>query len=145
MYDPSYVPDEAYQKELQALSQGVETLLENGKNDEAIRLWWEGIGLPQEAIAGMQQSRAWATMRALAPTLAYDMRLASDLPPLERASRLTTPTQIIVGEESPASIHQTANQLIEAIPNAKYTKLAGQDHLPHPEVVLPVLLSFLKQ
>lgn len=145
MYDPSYAPDEASQRALKELYQGVSALLEHGKHDEAIRLFWEGIGLPQEAIAGMQHSRAWATMRALAPTLAYDMRLASDLPPIAHASQLTTPTQIMVGAESPTSIHKTANQLREAIPNARYTRLAGQDHLPNPEVVLPVLLSFLTQ
>jgi pimeloyl-ACP methyl ester carboxylesterase len=145
MYDPSYVNDEAYQNEFKELSQGLNALLDNDENDKAISLFLEGIGIPKEWIAGMQQSPQWATMIALAPTLAYDTTLASDLPPIERASRLTTPAQIIVGEESPATIHEVANQLSDAIPNAKYSKLAGQDHMPNPEVLLPVLSSFLKQ
>jgi hypothetical protein len=82
-------------------------------------------------------------MTALAPTLAYDTTLASDLPPLERTSRLTTPTKIIVGEKSPDSIHDVANQLRKASPNAKYSMLAGQDHMPDPELLLPELSSFL--
>lgn len=144
MYDPSYVNDEANQNEFKELSQGLYTLLENGKNDEAIGLFLEGIGIPNEVLAGMQQSPQWATMTALAPTLVYDTTLASNLPPIERAPRLTTPTQIIVGEESPASIHEVANQLRKAIPSAKYSMLAGQDHMPNPAVLLPVLSSFLK-
>jgi pimeloyl-ACP methyl ester carboxylesterase len=144
MYDLSYVHDEADQNEFKELSQGLYALLDNDENEKAISLFLEGIGIPKEVIAGMQQSPQWATMIALAPTLAYDTTLASDLPPIERASRLTTPAQIIVGEESPATIHEVANQLIEAIPNVKYTKLAGQDHMANPEVVLPVLSSFLK-
>ncbi len=143
LYDPSYSNDEADQTEFKALSHGLCALLDAGKHDEAISVFLEGIGIPQEVIGGMQHSPQWATMTALAPTLAYDTMLASDLPPVERASRITTPTQIIVGEESPASIHQVANQLREAIPNAKFSKLVGQDHMSNPEVVLPVLSSFL--
>lgn len=144
MYDPSYAHDETYLSEFKELSQGLDTLLEHGRNDEAIIRFLEGIGIPEEVIIGMQQSPQWPTMLALAPTLAYDTWLASSLPPVERASQLAIPTQIIVGEESPASIHEVAKQLIEAIPNAKYTLLAGQDHMADPEVVLPALSSFLK-
>ena len=144
LYDPSYASDAADQAEFKALSQGLYALLDAGKHDEAISLFLAGIGIPQEVIGGMQHSPQWATMTALAPTLAYDTILASDLSPLERVSRLTTPTQIIVGEESPASIHKVASQLRAAIPNAKFSKLAGQDHMPNPEVVLPMLSSFLK-
>lgn len=144
MYDASYVHDEAEQREFQELSQALYTLLDTGKHDEAMRFFLEGIGIPEEVIEGMRQSPDWAMMTALAPTLAYDTILASDLPPVERAARLSTPTQIIIGEESPASIHDVANQLRAAIPNAQYTQLADQDHMPDPEALLPVLTRFLK-
>ncbi|MBC8162092.1 MAG: alpha/beta hydrolase [Roseiflexaceae bacterium] len=145
MYDPSYASDKADQQEFKHLSQEVDTLLDSGKHDEAIGLFLEGIGIPAEVINGMmRQSPQWPTMIALAPTLAYDTRLASALVPIERASRLTTPAHIIVGEASPASMHAVANQLREAIPNATYRQLADQDHMPNPEVLLPVLSSVLR-
>ncbi|GAA0440272.1 MAG: alpha/beta fold hydrolase [Bacillota bacterium] len=144
MYDPAYSNDEANQEEFKALSQGLYRLLDSGKHDQAIRIFLEGIGTPKEVIMGMQQSPQWETMVALAPTLAYDTTLALDLPPVTRAARLTTPTQIIVGEESPTSIHDTANQLSKAIPNSAYFQLEGQDHMPNPEMLLPVLSRFLK-
>ncbi len=144
LYDASYSSDLAEQKEFNELSQELYALLEDGKNEEAISGFLQGIGIPPEFITAMQHSPQWATMTALAPTLAYDTRLASDLPPLQRASELSTPTLLIVGEESPASIHAVAHQLHEAIPNAKYNLLAGQDHMPAPEVLLPVLSNFLK-
>ena len=146
MYDPSYASDKADQHAFTELSQGVDRLLDSGKNDEAINLFLEGIGIPAEVINGMmRQSAQWPTMVALAPTLAYDAMLASDLAPVERAFRLTIPTHIMTGEESPASMHEVANQLREAIPNATYKTVAGQDHIPNPEVVLPLLSSFLRQ
>lgn len=144
MYDPAYASDEADQHEFKELSQGLYTLLDSGKNDEAVSLFLEGIGIPEEVVSSMmRQSPQWPTMVALAPTLAYDTKLASELAPLERASRLTTPAHILVGEKSPASIREVANQLSEAMPNAGYSKIAGQDHMPNPEVLLPVLASFL--
>lgn len=145
LYDPAYAHDEASRNEFMELGERLNELLDNGKNDEAISFFLEGIGIPEEAIAGMKHSPQWATMIALAPTLAYDTAIASDLPPIERASRLATPTLIIVGEESPASILEVANQLNGAIPKAKYRKLEGQDHMANPEVLLPILSSFLKQ
>ncbi|ALC84009.1 MULTISPECIES: alpha/beta fold hydrolase [Bacillus] len=143
MYDPSYANNEVDQNEFNELSQRLYKLLDSGKNDEAISLFLEGIGIPKEVVAGMQQSPQWATMAALAPTLVYDITLASDLPPIERACRLTTPALIIVGEDSPASLHEVASQLREAIPDAQYSQLTGQDHMANPEVLLPVLSGIL--
>ncbi|MBM7583598.1 pimeloyl-ACP methyl ester carboxylesterase [Bacillus pakistanensis] len=145
MYDPAYANDDANQKEFKELSQGLYKLLYSGKNDEAISIFLEGIGIPKEVITGMRQSPQWETMVALAPTLAYDTTLAMDLPPIARASQLTTPAQIIVGEESPSSIHEVAYQLSEGIPNSDFSMLEGQDHMPNPEVVLTIFSKFLKQ
>lgn len=100
--------------------------------------------MPPEVITVFQHSPQWETMVALAPTLAYDTILASDLPPIKKVSDLSTPTKIIVGENSPTSIHKVASQLNSAIPNAAYSMLAGQDHMPNPEVLIPVLSKFLK-
>lgn len=143
LYDPAYAHDEAEQMEFKGLIQGLNQLLEDGKHDEAISLFLEGIGIPKEVISGMQHSPQWAVMTALAPTLAYDTLLASDLPPIERASRLSTPISIIVGEQSPVSMLEVGKQLSRAIPNAKNTILEGQDHMPDPEWLLPLLSSFL--
>lgn len=145
MHDPAYASDEADQNEFEKMGQELEALLAKGKNEEAISFFLQGIGLPPEVITGMQHSPQWATMEALAPTLAYDTRLASSLAPVERISQLTTPTLIVIGEESPPSIHEVAHQLGQALPKAERSQLAGQDHLADPEVLLPVLSSFLKQ
>jgi pimeloyl-ACP methyl ester carboxylesterase len=82
-------------------------------------------------------------MVALAPTLTYDISLISDLPPLERARQLRIPTLIMVGEKSPASLHDVASQLSQAIPHAQCSQLAGQDHMADPTVLLPLLTGFL--
>lgn len=142
IYDAAYSHNKAYLEEFKALSRDLYQLLDQGKNQEAITGFLEGIGIPREAFESFYPD--WPTMVALAPTLAYDTTLASTLPPVKELATLTTPTQIIVGEKSPESILEVAQQLKTAIPDAAYTMLKGQDHMPAAEVVLSVLTKFLK-
>jgi len=83
-------------------------------------------------------------MLELAPTIAYDTMLASHLPPVTQANKLQTPTQIMVGEKSPTSIHEVAKQLDGVIPNSTLSILERQDHMPDPRMVLQILASFFK-
>lgn len=143
LYDPAYAHDEANLKEFKNVSKELDKLLEVGKNDEALSYFLQGIGTPKEIIDGMfRQSPQWETMLALAPTIAYDTMLASNLPPVSQATKLKTPTQIMAGENSPASIHEVANQLNGVIPNSTLNILEGQDHMPDPKMVLQILASF---
>lgn len=142
-----YVNNESNQKEFKELGQRLSERIDSGKNEEAITLFLtdpNGVGLPEEVVAGMRQLPNWESMAALAPTLVFDTAIASRFAPLEQVSHLTTPTLLIVGENSPVSMHEIASQLSEAMPNGRFNKLAGQDHMVDPVSLLPVLSSFLK-
>lgn len=144
LYDCSYSPNKKEQNEFINLGNNLRKYLEQGKYEEAINRFYLGIGLPAEAFIYFRQSPDWSTMVALAPTLAYDIRLASDIPPLESLADFKVPTHIIVGENSPQSIYSVADQLKKSITDATFTKLKGQDHMPDPESVLGELTKFLK-
>lgn len=144
LYDASYCSNAEEQREFGMLGEALDALLKDGKHEDAIRLFLEGIGMPDDVIAFMRESPEWTTLVALAPTLAYDVRLTLDLPPVERAAHLTMPTLIMTGELNPDSIHEVARQLRQAISHAKSLQLAGQDHMPDPALVLPILVEFLK-
>lgn len=144
MYDPSYVHDEAEKSQYNILSQQIHILLQAGKNAQAMTTFLKGIGMPKAWVYLMRIMPGWKTMAALAPTLAYDIALTRDLPPVDRASQITVPVQVIVGEKSPAGIHDVARQLTKAIPGATFIQLAGQDHMASAKALLPVLASFLK-
>ncbi len=145
MYDPSYVHDEAEKGTYGQLSQKVRGLLTDGDNKAAMRTFLKGIGMPGLFVWLLPLFPGWKTMAALAPTLAYDIALTEDLPPLARAARVTVPTFVIAGEKSPAGIHDVARKLGQAIPNARFELLAGQDHMVGAKALLPVLSRFLKQ
>ncbi len=78
----------------------------------------------------------------LAPTLAYDIALTQDLPPVERAAEVTIPALIGVGERSPTGLHDVARQLAQAIPNAKYSQLTGQDHMVNAKKTAAAAFGF---
>lgn len=144
MYDPPYVHDEAEKAQYNQLGQQVHNLLQDGKNAQAMRTFLKGIGMPKIFVSLLWFMPDWKRMVTIAPTLAYDIALTCDLPPVDRASQLSVPTQVIVGEKSPAGMHDVAEQLTNAIPNANYIKLAGQDHMVSAKVLLPLLTNFLK-
>jgi pimeloyl-ACP methyl ester carboxylesterase len=145
LYDASYVHDEIEKAEYDQLIQDTHKLLDSGKNSEAMSGFLKGIGMPKVFVFLLRFMPDWRIMTALAPTLAYDMALTSDLPPLERAAKVSIPIQIVVGEKSPVPIQSVGEQLAKAIPNAKLITLAGQDHLVNAKALLPLLSSFLKQ
>ncbi|MBA2725122.1 MAG: alpha/beta hydrolase [Actinobacteria bacterium] len=144
LYDASYVHDEAEKTQYTLLSRTIHTLLDRGKNAAAMRTFLRGIGMPRVFVALLPVFPGWRTMKALAPTLAYDIALTSDLPPVARAAEVAVPTQILVGQKSPASLHDVANQLMHAIPNAEFAELPGQDHMVSAKALLPRLVGFLQ-
>lgn len=144
MYDAPYVHDEKEKDEYKQLSQSIHKLLDNGQNAKAMSTFLKGIGMPKVFVWLLPLFPGWGKMKALSPTLAYDIALTKDMPPVERAARISVPTQIIVGEKSPAGIHEVGRQLAKAIPSAKFAQLAGQDHMANAKSLLPLLSSFLK-
>ena len=144
MYDAPYVRDEKEKAEYKQLSQKIHKLLDNEKNAEAMLTFLKGIGMPKVFVLLLPLFPGWGTTKALAPTLAYDITLTQDMPPVERATQISIPTQIIVGEKSPASINDVGHQLTKAIPNAKFVQLAKQDHMVNGKKLLPILSTFFK-
>lgn len=136
--------DETEKAEYLRLGRSVCQLLEQGKNGEAIGSFFKGIGIPKIFVFFIRLTPDWRTMVALAPTLAYDIAMTSGPPPLDRASRVTVPIQVMAGEKSPSDMHTVAGQLARAIPNAGFVQLAGQDHLVDAQALLPVLSRFFK-
>ncbi|HKX72662.1 MAG TPA: alpha/beta hydrolase [Candidatus Saccharimonadales bacterium] len=145
MYDASYVHDEAEKAEYAVLVQKIRQLLDAGKNAAAMKGFLQGIGMPRLFVSLLPVFPGWKTMKALAPTLAYDMALTSDVPPVGRAATCTVPIQVVVGQKSPARLQGVADQLAKAIPGATCIQLAGQDHMVGAKALLPILVNFLKK
>lgn len=141
LYDAPYVHDEAEQAEYAQLSRAVQGLLDDHRHAAAVKAFLRGIGMPRAFTVALPLVPGWRTMRDLAPTLAYDIALTRDPPPLARAARAAVPVLVAVGEKSPPGLHAVADRLAAAIPGAEHRVVAGQDHLVKATEMLDLLVQ----
>ncbi|MGY0498147.1 alpha/beta fold hydrolase [Nocardia sp. FBN12] len=139
IYDASYVHDEAEQVSYARLAEEVRGLLAKDENARALKTFLRGIGMPRAFIALLPLFPGWKTMKALAPTLMYDIAITGTLPPVERFAGIEVPVRVVVGDKSPSELHQVARALAAAVPHSTLRMLAGQDHMVSAKVLLPIL------
>lgn len=144
LYDASNVHDQTEKAEYAGLRNRTQALLDAGKNGAAVKNFLTEIGMSKAFIALLPLFPGWKTMKALAPTLMYDIAITGDVPPVDRAARITTPLFIMVGGKSPTALHNVADQLARAVPHAQHVVVDGQDHMVSASAVLPHLVAFLK-
>lgn len=143
LYDAPWVADEAGAATYADLRAKVEELLASGRNAAAIKHFLVGIGMPKMFAHFLPFMPGWRRLKALAPTLRYDMALTAGQPPLDLAGTITVPVHVVVGERSPEELHRVAAALAYAIPGATHQVLTGQDHMVSDKVLLPSLVNHL--
>ncbi|MFD6453499.1 alpha/beta fold hydrolase [Nocardia sp. NPDC055165] len=139
IYDAPYVHDETERASYAELAATVRALLDQAKNARALKAFLRGIGMPGAFVALLPLFPGWTTMKALAPTLMYDIAITETLPPVQRFEEIRVPVKVVVGEKNPTGMHQVSRELAAAIPQASHRVLAGQDHMVSAKALLPIL------
>jgi pimeloyl-ACP methyl ester carboxylesterase len=85
----------------------------------------------------------------VAPTLPYDIEIVQDHQrgtPLESAewAAVKVPALVAAGGKSPAWMTHATRALADALPDARYRTLAGQNHMVKPQAIAPVLTEFFR-
>jgi len=142
IYDASYVHDATEKAAYKELGLQTKALLKDGKNAKAMKTFLSGIGMPKPFVALLPLFPGWKTMKTLAPTLAYDIALTEDTPPLKKIAGITQPVHVVVGSKSPKSVQAVGADVAQAIPKSTFQTLEGQDHMVSAEKLLPVLTQF---
>lgn len=105
-----------------------------------------GIGMPEAMLDDMRQSPMWSGFTAIAPTLVYDSTIMGDSRvPTEVLKRVTVPTLVIAGGNSPAWAQDSVAAVGAALSQGTVQAIAGQDHQIDPAKLVPVLVDFLKK
>jgi pimeloyl-ACP methyl ester carboxylesterase len=112
-------------------------LVADNRRGDAVALFQKGVGIPEEMTAQFRNAPFWAGLEKVAHTLVYEMTILSEMP-----SPTPVPTLVIDGGNSPEMLHQSAQALADALPNAQRRTLAGQTHDLVPAVLAPVLVEF---
>jgi pimeloyl-ACP methyl ester carboxylesterase len=109
----------------------------------------EGMGAPRVFVGLLRVARPiWRNLEAVAHTLPYDYAVMGDtvngkpLAPEPWAS-IATPTLIVDGGKSPASLRAAADALAGCMPNAERRTLEGQSHNLSMKLLAPLLEEFL--
>jgi pimeloyl-ACP methyl ester carboxylesterase len=148
LYEPPFIVDDSRPPLPDDYATHIDELIAAGRGDDAVEYFMAtGPRIPAPVIEGAKQSPAWPGMTAIAHTLSYDNRVLGDMmdgdaAPLRRWSALATPTLVLTGGDSPASMQNAAAALAAVLPNATTRTLEGQTHGAAPEVLAPVLLDF---
>lgn len=142
VYDPPYVHTKSDRAKYQALAAEVMKQLSQKNNKRAMKTFLSGIGMPKFFVLFLPLFPGWREMHTLAPTLAYDIELTKDFPPLNRFKEIKIPTLVLVGSKSPESVRAVGEEIAKAIPAAAFEIIAGQDHLVNAKVLLPKFTRF---
>jgi pimeloyl-ACP methyl ester carboxylesterase len=150
IYEAPYSDAEGAAKEWKAFRTKLDALLGAGRRDDAVTEFLKFVGAPEEALAKMKASPAWAGMVAMAPTLANDNAILGDdrAVPVNVAARVRAPTLVMDGGASlgPAPfMRATADKLGKTIPGARRHTIEGQAHDVSAKALVPVLVRFFQQ
>jgi pimeloyl-ACP methyl ester carboxylesterase len=143
MWEPPFSTDPDGPRRAKEYSDRLAELLAAGDRDAALTHFMRHVGLPDQAIAGIQQSPYWRAGVALAATLAYDAAILGDtVLPADRYATIGVPTLVLAGSESPEFLRLAAARTAAAIPGAQHDVLPGQDHNVAGESLAPAVAAF---
>ncbi|HJU98753.1 MAG TPA: alpha/beta hydrolase [Jiangellaceae bacterium] len=129
LWEPPFSIDPVGVQQAKEYSEELAALLAADRRGDALARFMRRVGVPEDMIAGIRRSPYWQVGERLAPTLAYDDAVMGDSTiPTERYGRISVPTLVLAGSESPEAFRQAAAQVAATIPGARQDVLDGQDH-----------------
>ena len=143
LYEPPFMAEVEDGTRIKEYSERLREHLDAGRKGDAVALFMTNVGMPAQAVAGMRTQPGWASLEAIAPTLAYDDEvLAGGRVPRSLTSTISVPALVLAGGSSPSGLQQAATATARALPTAEYRTLAGQTHDVAPDALAPVLVDF---
>lgn len=144
-YEPPYTAEDDGSGGSDELLGRVRELVAAGNSDGAAAAFLAGAGAPAQVVEMIRNGPGWPRMCELAPTLVYDLTLTSGgLVPAQRLARIAVPTLVLAGGASPAWAGRSAAAVVAAVPGARQSVIAGQDHGVSADAVAPVLREFFE-
>jgi pimeloyl-ACP methyl ester carboxylesterase len=147
VYEPPFVVDGTRSPIPDDYLARLNRLVADGRSGDAVKMFMRFVGTPAIFTAVMPLTPVWPKLKAVAPTLPYDITIIQDhqrgtpFTPTEWAA-VKIPTLVAAGGKSPAWMTNATRALADALPDAQYRTLAGQNHMVKPQAIAPVLTEF---
>jgi pimeloyl-ACP methyl ester carboxylesterase len=124
----------------------VAALVDAGRREEAVRLFMRTVGVPAPFVWLMRFMSFWKSAVAAANTLPYDAACVNAFElPTERFRTISTPTVVLAGSATPASLRSAAEAVSRTVPNATLRIVPKQNHGIKPAALRPVLVELFER
>jgi len=149
VYEPPFIVDGSRTPMPEDYMARLDRLVAERRNGAAVKMFMRFVGTPAIFTAVMPLTPVWPKLKAVAPTLPYDIEIMQDhqrgtpFTPGEWAA-VKIPSLVAVGGKSPAWITNGTRALADALPDARHRTLPGQTHMVKPQAIAPVLTEFFR-
>jgi pimeloyl-ACP methyl ester carboxylesterase len=147
VYEPPFIVDGSRPPMPDDFLPRLTGLIAGDRRGEAVKMFMRLVGTPAIFTAVMPLTPIWGKLKAVAPTLVYDITIMRDhqrgrpFAPAEWA-QVKVPVLVAAGGKSPDWMANGTRALADALPDASYRTLAGQNHMVKPHAIAPVLTGF---
>jgi pimeloyl-ACP methyl ester carboxylesterase len=147
VYEPPFIVDDSRPPMPDDYLPRLKQLVADNRPGDAVKMFMRFVGMPAIFIAVMPLTPVWPKLKAVAPTLPYDITIVRDhqrgtpFTPGEWTS-VKVPTLVAVGGKSPAWMTNGTRALADCLPDAMYHTLRGQNHTVKAQAIAPVLTEF---
>jgi pimeloyl-ACP methyl ester carboxylesterase len=147
VYEPPFIVDDTRSPIADGYLDELNRLVAAGRRGEVVKMFLRFVGAPAVVTAVMPVTPAWSKLKTVAHTLPYDIALMQDhqrgLPfTAAQWADVKAPALVGVGEKSPPWMTNGTRALADALPDATYRTLPGQNHMVKPQAIAPVLTEF---
>jgi pimeloyl-ACP methyl ester carboxylesterase len=146
LYEAPYKDDPDAQRLWDAYLADLAAALREDRRGDAVARFMTHVGQPAEQVEQVRTQPWFASLEAIAPTLAYDhagLLGPVTAAPVDKAAKITVPALVMYGSVSPPFMGAAARTLSQAIPHAELRVAEGQDHMVAPDALAPMLRAFL--
>jgi pimeloyl-ACP methyl ester carboxylesterase len=150
LYEPPMIVDGSREPREASFVADTEALLARGDRSGALKKFMRHVGMPAPMVHVMALTPPWRKLKAVAPTLPYDLRILGDTGrgvPLDatRWAGVGAPALVLDGAKSPRYMRAAAHALSRALPDAGYDTLPGQTHMVKPQALTPKVKEFFSR
>lgn len=149
VYEVPYVVDADGNTLPRDFVERIDALIASGDRGGAVKLFMRQVGAPAPMVAAMSVLPVWKKLKAVAPTLRYDMRIIErdtrgEPLPAGRFEGVAVPVLVVDGGKSPEWMHSTGRAIAAAVPAGAHRTLPGQTHMVKAKVLAPAVTAFLQ-
>ena len=149
VYEPPFIVDASRTPMPDGYLADLKRLVAGGRRGDAVKMFMRFVGAPALVTAIMPLTPVWSKLKAAAPTLPYDITIIHDHQagvPFRTAewAEVKVPTLVAAGGKSPAWMTNGTRALAEALPDARYQTLPGQNHMVKPQAIASVLTEYFR-